>query len=340
MKYKKIDVSGLTRDEWLKLRKNSIGGSDASSVLGLNQYRSALEVWGDKVGVYEKADIVNQYTFTGIVLEPILRDIFRFWNGDKELSFKNYLAHLERERIRKAKGLDTIIEIEPVNIIENGDNMYYSLEFPYMSANLDGLIKRDYERKDEPGLLEVKTMNSWVYDKYEGGLPPDYFVQVQHSLAVTGYSYGRLFFLYDTNNYETYLFERDDEMIGKIIERERIFWDAVLEGRELIKNNQPYQHIEDALVDGSSATEDFIKKNSPNAINDKTIEGNPKLYKLIKNLEPLQIREKEIKEQQTYIKNIVRRSMQDAGVMDFGDMGKVTYKENIKGVRTLRISLI
>ena len=38
----------ISREEWLKLRKNGIGGSDVGAVCGLNPYRSAMDVFIDK----------------------------------------------------------------------------------------------------------------------------------------------------------------------------------------------------------------------------------------------------------------------------------------------------
>jgi len=37
-----------TKEEWLIVRKNGIGGSDAASVVGLNPYKSAVSVYIDK----------------------------------------------------------------------------------------------------------------------------------------------------------------------------------------------------------------------------------------------------------------------------------------------------
>ena len=40
--YEKISTVGMSREEWLRLRKTGIGGSDAGAVCGLNKtfYRS------------------------------------------------------------------------------------------------------------------------------------------------------------------------------------------------------------------------------------------------------------------------------------------------------------
>jgi predicted phage-related endonuclease len=41
---------GLSRDEWLTVRKKGIGGSDAAAAIGLNPYQSPLELWMIKTG--------------------------------------------------------------------------------------------------------------------------------------------------------------------------------------------------------------------------------------------------------------------------------------------------
>ena len=46
--YEKIALAGVTQEQWLKLRKKGIGGSDAGAVCGLNPYSSAMKVFQDK----------------------------------------------------------------------------------------------------------------------------------------------------------------------------------------------------------------------------------------------------------------------------------------------------
>lgn len=48
---KKISTVGMTRMEWLEQRRNGIGGSDAAVIVGLNPYRSRLELYADKLGL-------------------------------------------------------------------------------------------------------------------------------------------------------------------------------------------------------------------------------------------------------------------------------------------------
>ncbi|HMY01400.1 MAG TPA: YqaJ viral recombinase family protein, partial [Agitococcus sp.] len=45
-----INTKGLSRSEWLAVRKQGIGGSDAAAAVGLNPYQSQLELWMIKTG--------------------------------------------------------------------------------------------------------------------------------------------------------------------------------------------------------------------------------------------------------------------------------------------------
>lgn len=46
-----------SREEWLAARKNYIGGSDASAVLGMNPYKTNLELWKEKTGIVQPEDL-------------------------------------------------------------------------------------------------------------------------------------------------------------------------------------------------------------------------------------------------------------------------------------------
>ena len=43
------------RESWLRERRRGIGGSDIGAILGLNKYRSPLDVYLDKIGDADRA---------------------------------------------------------------------------------------------------------------------------------------------------------------------------------------------------------------------------------------------------------------------------------------------
>ena len=46
--FEKISLSGADHNEWLRLRKTGIGGSDAGAICGVNPFSSAMKVFKDK----------------------------------------------------------------------------------------------------------------------------------------------------------------------------------------------------------------------------------------------------------------------------------------------------
>ena len=41
-------TDNIPYEEWLELRKNGIGGSDAAAVCGISRYKSPVELWMEK----------------------------------------------------------------------------------------------------------------------------------------------------------------------------------------------------------------------------------------------------------------------------------------------------
>ena len=63
--------------EQLEQRKNSIGASEVSSILGLNPWKSALQLWLEKTGAVEPEDLSeNEAVFWGQRLELIIGERF------------------------------------------------------------------------------------------------------------------------------------------------------------------------------------------------------------------------------------------------------------------------
>lgn len=69
-----------TNEDWLKFRKSGIGASEASAVLGISEWRSALEVYADKISkdisFYE-----NERMMIGKMIEPTIARIWEQKTG-------------------------------------------------------------------------------------------------------------------------------------------------------------------------------------------------------------------------------------------------------------------
>lgn len=313
----------LTRDEWLELRKNSIGGSEASAILGLNKYRSKYELWGIKCGLYEPADIINERMLAGNVLEQGIHELAKYWGGDIESTIDNYYTKEEQ-----------------VNTVEPANYMIFSKEHPFMSANLDGIIREDFSRptEDGPGVAEYKTMGGWMHDQYEGGLPPYHYIQLQHYLMVTDFKWGRLFVIVDSGRIFVYEFERDEDVIKQLREAEIAFWKLVEDARPLVGTDREHEIVEPEM-DGSEAEETFLKKQYPDSDNELILKGDEKLFGMVYSSEELKQSIKELEDRKREYTNRIKKYMGEAAILDFGDKGRVSYKTNVRGVRTFHVNI-
>lgn len=149
------------REEWLKNRSR-IGGSDASAIVGMNPYRTNIELWKIKTGQLEAEDISEKpYVKYGTQAEEHIRALFA-------LDFPEY----------------------KVKYLEN--NMWLNDKYPFAHASLDGWLEDEKGRK---GILEIKTTNilqSMQKEKWNHRIPDNYYIQILHYLMVTEFEFAVL----------------------------------------------------------------------------------------------------------------------------------------------------
>lgn len=186
---KKIfDSKSATREEWLKVRKLGLGGSDMSAVLGVNNWRSPLDVWLDKTSdtVEEKE---SEPMYWGTILEDIVAQEFAKRTGWK---------------------------------VRNNNFTLQSEEYPYLLANID----REIVGLDAG--LECKTANAFKADEWQGDSVPDsYYIQCQHYMAVTGKASWWIAALIGGNTFVYKEIKRNEEVIKAIVDTGREFWNLV-----------------------------------------------------------------------------------------------------------------
>ena len=186
-----------SREEWLKARETRIGGSEASSLIGINKYQSLRDLWRKKKkGITEEID--NEAIRYGNALEPILREMFRVKHPTMDVQYE-----------------------------ENA--ILYSKKYEWMSYSPDGLIW-DGARA---GILEIKTSfirNSEMSNEWKERIPDSYYIQILHGLICTGYEFvdliAELRFMDENSTIRQYHIERKEVLddIEWLLEKERINW--------------------------------------------------------------------------------------------------------------------
>ena len=46
-----VDISTLTREQWLAFRRLGIGGSDVAAIMGISPFATSRDLYYDKIGV-------------------------------------------------------------------------------------------------------------------------------------------------------------------------------------------------------------------------------------------------------------------------------------------------
>lgn len=151
-----------SREEWLQERASKIGGSDASAILGMNPYRTNIELWQIKTGQLIPEDISDKpYVKYGTEAEEHLRELFK-------LDFPEYQVFYEE------------------------NNMWTNDKYPFAHASLDGWLQDESGRF---GVLEIKTTNilqSMQKEKWKGRIPDNYYIQLLHYLMVAEFDFAVL----------------------------------------------------------------------------------------------------------------------------------------------------
>lgn len=186
------NAKDLSRVEWLKIRKNYIGGSDAAAVCGLNPYASPFKVWMDKTS--STLDLTDNYAMKiGRKLEETVADLF------------------EEEAKKK---------------VRRNNQVLVSEKWPWMMANIDR------EVIGEDAILECKTTKGWNRDQWkDGSVPLAYQIQCHHYMAVTGADFCYIACMIGLEDFVWQRIDRDQETIDLLVETEKSFYDLLQSGK-------------------------------------------------------------------------------------------------------------
>ena len=181
-------VKTASREEWLKLRSQYIGGSDAAAVVGLNPFSSPYALWAEKTGQIP-CFAGNLATEVGTFLEEFVAQKFAAETGKK---------------VRKC------------------NQSFLNSDYPFAIANIDREIV------GEDAGLEIKTTSELNMKKFKGGeYPANYYCQCVHYMAMTGKQRWYLAVLIGNRDFQWFTIERDEAEIAALMGAEADFWELV-----------------------------------------------------------------------------------------------------------------
>ena len=143
------DRRKMTWEKFLELRRNFVGGSEISAIIGCNPWTSPAKIFAIKKGLIKK-EPATEACYWGNVMEPILRSEFSKRTGYpvKEIPY----------------------------VLQAADP-----RFSFLIADLDGVTTEN----GKTGVIECKTANSYAaQEDWKNGEPKEALRKIGEILAV------------------------------------------------------------------------------------------------------------------------------------------------------------
>ena len=90
-----VSTENLTEQEWLAYRRRGIGGSDVAAILGISPFRTARDLYDDKLNIALAVDDAGNWVALemGHLLEPLVAQIFTKKTGLEVFQIKKMFQH-------------------------------------------------------------------------------------------------------------------------------------------------------------------------------------------------------------------------------------------------------
>ena len=180
------------KQEWLEERKTYIGGSDLGSILGINNFRTELDVYFEKTSEGIAEDTASEAAYWGTVLEDVVAAEYA-----KRTGFK----------------------------IEKPTGLIRHKQYPFIACNLDYWVIDD---EGNSHILECKTANQMKVtcwgEEGTNQIPESYLYQVAYYAAITGASRVDIAVLIGGQDFRIYRYDKDEVKESQLIRAAKKFW--------------------------------------------------------------------------------------------------------------------
>lgn len=215
------------REAWLEARKCGIGGSEAPTVLGVNPYQAALELWAQKTGRIEPPAPSFRMKL-GTRMEPVILEMAVEQTGYEVEAAAPFTIHR-------------------------------SSVYPWAFASLDAKILPIDERG--PGVMQIKNVHGLLSHNWDDGqIPLQVQVQIQHEMFAAELQWGVVVAFVGGDQLVVREVERNNRFIDAMLAKELEFM-ACLENdtppavdgsescRDALRKLHPFGDPNDSSVD-------------------------------------------------------------------------------------------
>lgn len=229
-----VKTQEMPREQWLQVRQQGIGSSDAAAAVGLHPYKSPLALWLEKTGRLQAAqsrsltssresgppdpsDASNVASANVGPAAPARSQTDHPVDDNSPLYWGTLLEPIVAAHYTKRTG----------NRVRRVNAVLQHPHKPWMLANLD----REVVGTNDVQILECKTAGIQGSRLWQDGVPEYVQLQVLHQLAVTGKEAADVAVLLGGQTFEVHRIHRNQAMIDHLMALEEVFWRHVQEDR-------------------------------------------------------------------------------------------------------------
>lgn len=285
----------MLTDAQIAKRRNGISSSEVAGILGISPFTDPVKIWIDKCAPhlstrdpYKKFGMLDM----GNIMEPVVAKCYCIEHG---VTAKKYLDTIQHDKIKWL------------------------------------MCTPDYELSNGRGLECKNVASPKAYEwggTGTGNVPIYYIVQVQQCMAVLDRQDWAVGAIIGGNEFRHYLIQRDEELIGLMLEAQEQFWtDYILPKKMPPANLGPHSAVE------------YLKKRFPTQENRETIEieKDHPLFQAMDRLRELRNAKKLIEEEAALMTAKLQSEIKDGYRLQYGS-GKgsisVSWGRGGKGAST------
>lgn len=324
--------------EWFDYRTTGIGGSEMSTVLGLNKYDTVTRTFYEKIKATEPRQIDNAKMFFGRYMEDNIAELWKYFDGSSDGWIENFK---NKKIIRDCRAVNGFV-VNP--------------KYPWLFGSFDrvqnikgGVNLLTGEPLKTEAVLEIKTLSYWSAQMWQDSIPISYLIQIHVYMIILETDYAEIAILKDGNDFSVEKYQRDDGLCEKIINISKAFWEnRVIPAKEASAKKKEAEKVGNmAEVEKWEAeiqryepepdhTEAYTEFMSERFLKERqSIEGTMELYDLAKKDKVLNGLKGIIDDERTGIKNTFVKALTVAGaeMIDFGKVGSIDWSER-KGAKS------
>jgi hypothetical protein len=215
----------MSREDWLNARAGTpdapcVGGSEVGAILGVDPYRTALQLWLERTGRAERREPTEVMEAGRYLEDGVLR-----WYAAKTGRQVLHGRALGEAIDACTHGMDRLIAYAEVVYRDDENRLVLrSRLYPWLQASLDAVA---IDPRLGPGVVDAKCTGFAEIQAWREGSPEHYRAQVACYTLVTGLQWGGFAVMFGGRELGWSDEPRDTELESRVIQATRLFRDSL-----------------------------------------------------------------------------------------------------------------